>query len=120
MLNLGIPSLARDLQATVTDAQWILDAYYISLVSGALIAGSIGDIIGHRRVFLGGIVLFSAAAVECALAPAVVLLIVGRFVQGIGAAMLLTSGLTLVSRLNAPEERGHVGPLRVRFPVGAV
>lgn len=119
MLNLGIPSLARDLQATVTDAQWILDAYYISLVSGALIAGSIGDT-GHRGVFLGGIVLFSAAAVECALAPAVVLLIVGRFVQGIGAAMLLTSGLTLVSRLNAPEERGHVGPLRVRFPVGAV
>ncbi|HSJ34082.1 MAG TPA: MFS transporter [Acidimicrobiia bacterium] len=60
MLNLAIPSVAGDLQATVTDAQWFLNAYYVALVSGALVAGSIGDIVGHRRIFLGGILFFSA------------------------------------------------------------
>jgi MFS family permease len=108
MLNLAIPSVARDLQATVTDAQWILNAYYVSLVSGALVAGSVGDVVGHRRVFLGGILFFSAGAVGCALAPAVGVLISSRFLQGIGAAMLLTAGLALVSRLNPPEHRGRV------------
>ena len=49
MLNLAIPSVAGDLQATVTDAQWFLNAYYVALVSGALVAGSIGDIVGHPR-----------------------------------------------------------------------
>lgn len=108
MLNLAIPWVARDLGATVTDAQWILNAYYVSLVSCVLVAGSIGDILGHRRVFVGGIVLFSGGAVGCALAPAIGVLVVGRFVQGVGAAMLLTAGLALVSRLNPPEDRGKV------------
>ena len=107
MLNLAIPSVARDLGATITDAQWILNAYYVALVSCVLVAGSVGDIVGHRRVFVGGIGVFSVGAVGCALAPAVELLVLGRFVQGIGAAMLLTAGLALVSRLNAPEERGR-------------
>lgn len=105
MLNLAIPWVARELEATVTDAQWILNAYYVSLVSCVLVAGSIGDIVGHRRVFTWGIVLFSVGAVACALAPAMGLLVVGRFVQGVGAAMLLTAGLALIARLNPPQNR---------------
>ena len=105
MLNLAIPWVAEDLRATVTDAQWILNAYYVSLVSCVLIAGSIGDIAGHRRVFVWGILAFSAGAVGCALAPSVWLLVACRFVQGGGAAMMLTAGLALVTRINPPEER---------------
>ena len=105
MLNLAIPWVAEDLQATVTDAQWILNAYYVSLVSGVLVAGSIGDIAGHRRVFVWGILAFSAGAVGCALAPSVEWLVACRFAQGGGAAMMLTSGLALVTRLNSPAER---------------
>jgi EmrB/QacA subfamily drug resistance transporter len=105
MLNLAIPWVAEDLHATVTDAQWILNAYYVSLVSGVLIAGSIGDIAGHRRVFVWGILAFSAGAVGCALAPSVWWLVTCRFFQGGGAAMMLTAGLALVTRLNPPEER---------------
>jgi DHA2 family multidrug resistance protein-like MFS transporter len=96
MLNLAIPSVARDLGATVTDAQWILNAYYVSLVSCVLVAGAIGDIVGHRRVFVGGILTFSAGALLCAGAPAVWPMVAGRFVGGIGAAMLLSAGLALV------------------------
>lgn len=105
MLNLAIPWVAEDLQATVTDAQWILNAYYVSLVSGVLIAGSIGDIAGHRRVFKWGILTFSAGAVGCALAPSVEWLVACRFAQGGGAAMMLTAGLALVTRLNPQGER---------------
>jgi EmrB/QacA subfamily drug resistance transporter len=107
MLNLAIPWVARDLRANVTDAQMILDAYYVSLVSCLLVAGSVGDIIGHRRVFVGGILIFSTGALVCAMAPVVLVLVSGRFVQGVGAAMLLTAGLALVSRLNPPQDRGR-------------
>jgi EmrB/QacA subfamily drug resistance transporter len=105
MLNLAIPSVARDLGATVTDAQWILNAYYVSLVSCVLVAGAIGDIVGHRRVFVGGILTFCMGALLCASAPAVWMTVAGRFVQGIGAAMLLSSGLALVTYLSPPEDR---------------
>jgi EmrB/QacA subfamily drug resistance transporter len=105
MLNLAIPSVARNLQATVTDAQWILNAYYVALVSCVLAAGAIGDIVGHRRVFLGGIFIFATGAVLCAIAPAVWLIVTGRFVQGIGAAMLLAASLALVTYLSPPESR---------------
>lgn len=107
MLNLAIPSVARDLQATVTDVQWILNAYYVALVSCVLAAGAIGDIVGHRRVFVSGILLFSAGALVCGSAPAIWTLVVGRFVQGIGAAMLLSAGLALVTYLSLPDDRSR-------------
>lgn len=107
MLNLAIPSVARDLGATVTDAQWVLNAYYVSLVSSVLVMGSVGDIWGHRRVFIGGMSLFAGGALVCALAPAVAVLVCGRFVQGVGAAALLASGLALVMRLSPLDERNR-------------
>ena len=88
MLNLAIPSVARDLQATAAGVQWILNAYYIPLVAVVLVAGSMGDILGHRRVFTAGLLLFSVGAVLCASAPHVGLLIAGRALQGLAAAML--------------------------------
>lgn len=105
MLNLAIPSVARDLGATMTDVQWILNSYYVTLVSFVLIAGSVGDIVGHRRVFTTGLVLFSIGALVCAVAPAVPVLIGGRGLQGLGAAMLLTAGLALVTRLSPAGQR---------------
>jgi EmrB/QacA subfamily drug resistance transporter len=107
MLNLAIPSVARDLGATLTDVQWILNSYYVTLVSFVLIAGCIGDIVGHRRVFTGGLVLFSLGALGCAIAPEVPVLIAGRAAQGVGAAMLLTAGLAMITRLTPPERRSR-------------
>jgi MFS family permease len=68
MLYLAIPSVARDLHATAAGVQWILNAYYIPLVAFVLVAGSVGDIIGHRRVFTAGLLLFCIGAVLCATA----------------------------------------------------
>ena len=82
MLNLAIPSVARDLDATAAEVQWILNAYYLPLVAFVLVAGSVGDIIGHRRVVRTGLLLFCTGAVGCASAFHVGVLIAGRAVQG--------------------------------------
>jgi EmrB/QacA subfamily drug resistance transporter len=105
MLNLAIPSVARDLDATAAGVQWILNAYYLPLVAFVLVAGSVGDIIGHRRVFRTGLLLFCTGAVLCASAFHVGVLITGRAVQGVAAAMLLAAGLALVTRANPADRR---------------
>jgi EmrB/QacA subfamily drug resistance transporter len=105
MLNLAIPSVARDLHASAPTVQWILNAYYIPLVAGVLVAGALGDLVGHRRVFTSGLLLFGGGAVLCAAAPDVGLLMAGRAVQGVAAAMLLASGLALVTIFNPGDRR---------------
>lgn len=97
MLNLAIPSVAHDLNATAATVQWILNAYYVPLVAFVLIAGSVGDILGHRRVFTVGLALFCAGALLCATAVNPAPLIAGRALQGVAAAMLLAAGLALVT-----------------------
>jgi EmrB/QacA subfamily drug resistance transporter len=105
MLNLAIPSVARDLHATAAGVQWILNAYYIPLVAFVLVAGSLGDIVGHRRVFTVGLLVFCTGAVLCATASDVGQLIAGRALQGVAAAMLLAAGLALVTCANPGERR---------------
>jgi MFS family permease len=102
MLNVAVPSVAADLGRTVGDLQWVVDAYYVTLVAFVLVAGAVGDIVGHRRIFLTGMALFTVAALGCVLPPSVWLLILGRAAQGIGAALTLAAGLALVSRLISP------------------
>jgi EmrB/QacA subfamily drug resistance transporter len=105
MLNLAIPSVARDLGASMTDVQWILNSYYVPLVACVLVAGSVGDILGHRRVFTAGLAVFSLGGLACAAAPGVGLLVAGRALQGFGAAMLLAAGLALVTLSVSAERR---------------
>jgi EmrB/QacA subfamily drug resistance transporter len=107
MLNLAVPSLAGDLGASVTGVQWILNGYYVPLVAFVLIAGSIGDILGHRRVFRFGLIGFSAGALLCAAAPTVAVLVAGRSLQGLAAAALLAAGLALVTTLAPPDTRNR-------------
>ena len=80
MLNLAVPSLARELGASVAGVQWILNSYYVTLVAFVLVAGSVGDIVGHRRVFMAGLTGFALGAALCAVATAVPVLVIGRAV----------------------------------------
>jgi EmrB/QacA subfamily drug resistance transporter len=107
MLNVAIPSVAADLGGNVTDIQWVVNSYYVALVSLVLVAGSVGDILGHRRVFLAGLSIFAIGALVCSVAPGLWLLILGRGLQGLGAAAVLTAGLALVIRLIRPEDRNR-------------
>jgi PPOX class probable F420-dependent enzyme len=108
MLNLATPAVARDLGASMTEVQWILNAYYVVLVAAVLVAGALGDRIGHRRVFARGLVAFTAGGLVCAAAPTICVLTAGRAVEGLGAAMVLTGGLALVTRLTAADRRNRV------------
>jgi EmrB/QacA subfamily drug resistance transporter len=87
--------------------QFVVNGYFVTMLSLMLLAGSVGDIRGHRRMFLSGLGVFSAGALACSAAPAVPVLIAGRALQGVGAALLLASGLALVNGSFPENERGR-------------
>src|SRR5919204_3266457 len=96
VVNVALPSVARDLGGGVSDLQWVVDGYTLVFAGLLLSAGSLGDRLGGRRVFEGGLWLFTIASAACAAAPSVPLLIAARLVQGVGAALLVPSSLALL------------------------
>lgn len=123
MLNVALPTVSRDLAVDVTEMQWVVNCYFVTMLSLMLTAGTIGDIKGHRRRFLGGLAVFSGGAIVSASATAVAALAAGRAIQGVGAAFLLSSGLALVNRSFADSERGravgtYMGPTAVSTAAG--
>src|ERR671923_2488302 len=87
IVNVALPSIQRDLQFSQANLTWVVNAYLITFGSFLLLAGRLGDLVGRKRVFLGGVLLFTASSAICALAQDQALLIVARFVQGIGGAV---------------------------------
>src|SRR3954451_10938533 len=88
VVNVALPALQADLHATITDVQWVIEAYALFLGSLILVGGSLGDQFGRRRMFLAGVTLFTVASIACGVAPSTTALIAARAVQGIGAAFL--------------------------------
>ena len=85
--NVALPYIQRDLRFSQADLTWVVNAYLIGFGSLLLLAGRMGDLIGRRKVFLAGVFLFTVASVGTGLAPAAENLIVGRFLQGVGASL---------------------------------
>lgn len=105
-LGVALPAIQSDLGAGPAAAQWITNAYLLTLGALVLIGGAAGDRFGRRRVFLVGIGLFVLASVGCGLAPSAQLLIAGRAAQGIGAALLTPGALALIGATFPEKERG--------------
>lgn len=105
-LGVALPAIQRDLEAGTAAVQWVSNAYLLTLGALVLIGGAAGDRFGRRLVFLLGVALFAAASVACALAPTVQLLIAGRALQGIGAALLTPGALAVIGSVFPAEERG--------------
>ncbi|MEU8900048.1 MFS transporter [Nocardia sp. NPDC048505] len=99
----ALPVIRTELGASLTDLQWFVNAYTLSFASLLLTAAAIGDRLGRRRIFLGGIALFTAASAACALATEPWMLITARAIQGVGAAGVLPLSLTLLS-VAVPEK----------------
>jgi len=106
-VNVALPALQRDLQATITDVQWIIEAYALFLGGLILVGGSLGDQFGRKRVFLAGVCLFTIASVACGLAGSTRALIVARAIQGIGAAFLVPGSLAIISATFDDADRGR-------------
>src|SRR5881397_1947836 len=107
VVNVALPSLQADLQATITDVQWVIEAYALFLGALILVGGSMGDQFGRKRVFLFGVVFFTVASVACGLATSAGMLIVARGLQGIGAAFLVPGSLAIISATFDDAERGR-------------
>jgi EmrB/QacA subfamily drug resistance transporter len=105
-LGVALPSIQRDLGAGPAEAQWISNAYLLTLGALVLIGGAAGDRFGRRKVFLIGVVLFALSSIACGLAPTAGLLIAGRAAQGIGAALLTPGALALIGATFPEKERG--------------
>lgn len=105
-LGVALPAIQRDLDAGPAAVQWVSNAYLLTLGALVLIGGAAGDRFGRRKVFLIGIAVFALASVACGLAPTVDLLIAGRALQGVGAALLTPGALAVIGATFPPNERG--------------
>ncbi len=106
VVNVALPAIARDLGSGLAEQQWIVEAYLLTLGSLILVGGSLGDLLGRRRVFRAGVAGFGVCSLLCALAPTPTLLIVARGVQGIAGALLVPSTLALIMDTYDENERG--------------
>ncbi len=106
VVNVALPALQKSFGASVLGVQWVVEAYGLTLSALILVGGSMGDMLGRRRMFVLGVAVFAAASVYCGLAPSIGHLIAGRAVQGIGAAFLVPESLALISASFDEKERG--------------
>jgi EmrB/QacA subfamily drug resistance transporter len=96
VVNVALPAIGRDFNAGISDLQWIINGYLLSLAALILLGGSLGDRFGRRRMFVAGVVWFTAASVLCGLAPSTNFLIAGRILQGVGGALLAPGSLAII------------------------
>ena len=105
VVNVALPALQTNLNATVVDVQWVVEAYALFLAALLLAGGSLGDHFGRKRIYTIGVVLFALASIWCGLAPNVNQLIIARAVQGVGGALLVPGSLAIISASFNEEER---------------
>jgi len=98
VVNVALPDIERELGASFTELQWVVDAYALMLAGLLLTAGSLGDLLGRRRIFVGGLALFTFASLLCALAPSAAALDVARGLQGVGGAGMFATSLALIGQ----------------------
>ncbi|MDQ6870720.1 MAG: MFS transporter [Gemmatimonadota bacterium] len=107
VVNVALPALQADLHATITDVQWVVEAYTLFLSALILVGGAMGDQLGRKRIFLSGVVSFTAASIFCGIAPSPRVLIIARALQGIGAGFLVPGSLAIISATFSDADRGR-------------
>src|SRR6266699_3199533 len=107
VVNVALPALQTNLNATAVDVQWVIEAYSLLLSALLLVGGSLGDRYGRRRIFLIGVVLFAFASAACGFAANIHQLIAARAFQGLGAALLVPGSLAIISSSFSEDQRGR-------------
>src|ERR671927_415967 len=97
IVNVAIPSIEQDLSISEQTVQWVITAYAITFGGFLLLGGRMADLLGRRRIFVGGLILFTLASLVCGLANGAGVLITARAVQGIGAAIISPAALSIVT-----------------------
>jgi EmrB/QacA subfamily drug resistance transporter len=134
VVNVALPDIGRDFNASTSALQWILNGYLLTLASLILLGGSLGDRYGRRRIFVFGVGLFTVASLLCAIAPNAEVLIAARMLQGIGGALLTPGSLAIIEASFRPGDRARAigawsglggvatafGPLLGGYLIGAI
>ncbi|WP_030754730.1 MFS transporter [Streptomyces sp. NRRL F-5135] len=108
VLNVALPSMREELNASVSGLQWTIDAYTLVLASLLMLAGSTADRIGRRKVFMAGLVVFTLGSLLCSLAPNLEALVAFRMVQAVGGSMLNPVAMSIITNtFTAPRERAR-------------
>lgn len=108
VVNLALPSLGQDLAISLEDSRWVMQAYLLASGVVLLVAGRLGDLWGHRRVYLAGFGLFGLASLGAGLAPDLAWLLAARGLQGLGAAMVMAVGPAILTTTFPGTQRGRV------------
>ena len=106
IVNVALPAIAEDLGSSFSDLQWVIDAYALALAALLLTAGSLSDLFGGRRVFVGGLVIFTLASAGCGLAGSPLVLELARGLQGVGGAAMFATSLALLAATFQGKQRG--------------
>ena len=107
IVNVALPRNSQaGLGSSLTDLQWVIDAYALTLAALLLTSGSLADLLGRRRIFASGLVIFSAASLLCGVAQSPLMLNLSRAVQGIGGAMMFATSLALFGNAYRGRDRG--------------
>lgn len=132
VVNVALPRIGEDLDASLAGLQWAVNAYLLTLAGLILLGGSLGDRYGRRRVFVVGVLWFAVSSALCGFAPSAEMLIGARALQGVGGALLTPGSLAIIQAVFRPEDRapavgvwaglggvaGAVGPLLGGWLVG--
>jgi EmrB/QacA subfamily drug resistance transporter len=106
VVNVALPSIQRDLHSSFADLQWVVNAYSLTLAALLLTSGALADLVGRRRVFVAGLVVFTCSSAACGLSSSPLELNLARAVQGVGGAMMLATSLALIAQAFRGRDRG--------------
>ncbi len=106
IVNVALPDMATDLKTSFGSLQWVVDAYALALAALVLGTGSIADLVGHRRAYVGGLALFAVSSLVCGIAPNSGALVAARAVQGLGAAAMFATTFALLNSNYTGRDRG--------------
>jgi EmrB/QacA subfamily drug resistance transporter len=106
VVNVALPDIQRSLHSSFQDLQWVVDAYSLTLAAFLLTAGAVADQIGRRRVFVAGLVVFTASSALCGLSSSALMLNLARGLQGTGGAMMFATSLALIAQAFQGRDRG--------------
>src|SRR5436305_2909087 len=98
VVNVALPKIQHDLHTSLTDLEWVVDAYALLLATCMLNAGSLGDLLGRKRVFISGVVLFTLASALCGSATSPLFLNLARGLQGVGGAIMFAVSPSILSQ----------------------
>src|SRR6058998_2191198 len=106
VVNVALPSIRADLGISISELEWVVNGYALTFGVLLLTGGKLADMLGRRRIFIAGLVIFTASSLACGLANGADVLIASRTVQGIGAALMNPATLSIITATFPPRQRG--------------